>query len=481
MTTKTVNQSQKKLLKKEYSEVSYISGPLLFLKNAPDLAYNAIVRIKDGTGRIRGGQVIEVSEAFTVLQVFEDPRGIDLANTTVNLVEDVARLGVSKEMIGRRFSGRGEPIDGLPEVVADKRLPIGGAPINPVARQKPEEFIQTGISTIDTLLTLVRGQKLPIFSGSGLPANRLAAQIARQAKVLGEGSEFAVVFAAMGVTQREITFFTQEFERTGALARSVLFLNKADDPAVERLLTPRMALTTAEYLAFEHDYHVLVILTDMTNYCEALREIGGAREEIPGRRGYPGYMYTDLASIYERAGVVEGVKGSVTQIPILSMPDDDVTHPIPDLTGYITEGQIYLRRSLHTGGFYPPIDPGPSLSRLMNNGIGKGKTRPDHKNVADQLQAAYANGLDLRRLVAITGEDALSENDKLYLKFAEAFEKNFINQGDEDRSIEDSLNLAWDLLSMLPQSELTRLSRDQIDKYYGAKMDELWGAAKDAR
>jgi V/A-type H+-transporting ATPase subunit B len=481
MATKTVNQNQKKLLKKEYSEVSYISGPLLFLKNAPDLAYNAIVRIKDGTGRIRGGQVIEVSEAFTVLQVFEDPRGIDLASTTVNLVEDVARLGVSKEMIGRRFSGRGEPIDGLPEVVADKRLPIGGAPINPVARRKPEEFIQTGISTIDTLLTLVRGQKLPIFSGSGLPANRLAAQIARQAKVLGEGSEFAVVFAAMGVTQREITFFTQEFERTGALARSVLFLNKADDPAVERLLTPRMALTTAEYLAFEHDYHVLVILTDMTNYCEALREIGGAREEIPGRRGYPGYMYTDLASIYERAGVVEGVKGSITQIPILSMPDDDVTHPIPDLTGYITEGQIYLRRSLHTGGFYPPIDPGPSLSRLMNNGIGKGKTRPDHKNVADQLQAAYANGLDLRRLVAITGEDALSENDKLYLKFAEAFEKKFINQGDEDRSIEDSLNLAWDTLSMLPQSELTRLSRDQIDKYYGAKMDELWGAAKDAR
>lgn len=470
-----------KYLKKEYSEVSYISGPLLFLENAPDLAYNSIVQIKDAQGRVRGGQVIDVSEKVTVLQVFEEPSGLDLSSTTVNLVEDVARLGVSREMIGRRFDGSGKPIDDLPEVVADKRLPIGGAPINPVARRKPEEFIQTGISTIDSLITLVRGQKLPIFSGSGLPANELAAQIARQAKVLGEGSEFAVVFAAMGVTQRELTFFTQEFERTGALARSVLFLNKADDPAVERLLTPRMALTAAEYLAFEQDYHVLVILTDMTNYCEALREIGGAREEIPGRRGYPGYMYTDLASLYERAGVVEGRKGSITQLPILSMPDDDVTHPIPDLTGYITEGQIYLARNLHTQGVYPPINPGPSLSRLMNNGIGKGRTRADHKNVSDQLQAAYANGLDLRRLVAITGEDALSENDKRYLRFADEFEKRFINQGSEDRSIEDSLNIAWTVLSQLPQSELTRLSRDQIDKYYGAKMDELWGAAQKDR
>ena len=478
--TKAQEKTTKKFMKKEYSEVSYISGPLLFLENAPDLAYNAIVRIKDASGRERGGQVIEVSDKVTVLQVFEEPSGIDLSDTSVWLVEDVARLGVSTEMIGRRFNGIGEPIDGLPPVVADERLPIGGAPINPVARQKPEEFIQTGVSTIDTLITLVRGQKLPIFSGSGLPANELAAQIARQAKVLGEGSEFAVVFAAMGVTQREITYFTKEFERTGALARSVLFLNKADDPAVERLLTPKMALTAAEYLAFEKDYHVLVILTDMTNYCEALREIGGAREEIPGRRGYPGYMYTDLASIYERAGVVEGRKGSVTQLPILSMPDDDVTHPIPDLTGYITEGQIYLARNLYNQGIYPPINPGPSLSRLMNNGIGKGKTRPDHKNIADQLQAAYANGLDLRRLVAITGEDALSENDKLYLKFADDFEKHFINQGSEDRGIEQSLDIAWAILSTLPKSELTRLSRDQIDKYYGAKMDELWGAAQEA-
>ncbi len=469
------------LLKKEYSEVSYVSGPLLFLQNAPDLSYNAIVKIVDGQGRERGGQVIEVSKEYTVLQVFEETSGIDLSSTTVNLVENVARLGVSREMIGRRFNGAGNPIDGLPAVVADKRLPIGGAPINPVARRKPEEFIQTGVSTIDTLISLVRGQKLPIFSGSGLPANELAAQIARQATVIGEDTEFAVVFAAMGVTQRELTFFTQEFERTGALARSVLFLNKADDPAVERLLTPKMALTAAEYLAFEHGYHVLVILTDMTNYCEALREIGGAREEIPGRRGYPGYMYTDLASIYERAGVVEGLPGSVTQIPILTMPDDDVTHPIPDLTGYITEGQIYMARALHNKGIYPPINPGPSLSRLMNNGIGEGKTRKDHKNVADQLQAAYANGLDLRRLVAITGEDALSETDKLYLKFADEFEKRFINQGSENRSIDESLNIAWSILSLLPRSELTRLSNDQIDKYYGAKMDELWGAAKQDR
>lgn len=469
------------LLKKEYTDVSYVSGPLLFLRNAPDLSYNAIVRIRDGSGRTRGGQVIEVSNEYTVLQVFEETTGIDLSSTTVSLVENVARLGVSREMIGRRFSGAGEPIDGLPPVVADKRLPIGGAPINPVARRKPEEFIQTGISTIDTLISLVRGQKLPIFSGSGLPANQLAAQIARQATVIGEETEFAVVFAAMGVTQRELTFFTQEFERTGALARSVLFLNKADDPAVERLLTPRMALTAAEYLAFEHDFHVLVILTDMTNYCEALREIGGAREEIPGRRGYPGYMYTDLASVYERAGVVDGRAGSVTQIPILSMPDDDVTHPIPDLTGYITEGQIYLARDLHNKGVYPPINPGPSLSRLMNNGIGEGKTRKDHKNVSDQLQAAYANGLDLRRLVAITGEDALSDNDKLYLAFADEFEKGFIHQGSTERTIEESLNIAWATLSKLPKSELTRLSTDQIDKYYGAKMEELWGAAKKER
>ncbi len=470
------------LLKKEYTGVTYISGPLLFVENAKDLAYGAIVDIKDGTGRIRGGQVIEVSEEYAVIQVFEETTGLDLATTSVELVEDVARLGVSKEMLGRRFNGIGKPIDGLPPITPEKRLPIVGLPLNPVARKKPEQFIQTGISTIDVMNTLVRGQKLPIFSGSGLPANEIAAQIARQATVRpdlsGEGEEeepFAVVFAAMGITQRELSYFIQEFERTGALARSVLFLNKADDPTIERILTPRMALTVAEYLAFEHDYHVLVILTDMTNYCEALREIGASREEIPGRRGYPGYMYTDLATIYERAGVVEGKKGSVTQIPILSMPDDDRTHPIPDLTGYITEGQIQLSRELHRKGIYPPIDPLPSLSRLMNNGVGKGKTREDHKQVSDQLYSAYANGVDIRKLVAIIGEDALTENDRRYLQFAEAFERHFINQGQENRSIEESLKIAWALLSMLPQGELKRISKDHIGKYYGQKLEEIWG------
>ncbi|AXG99080.1 V-type ATP synthase subunit B [Deinococcus wulumuqiensis] len=466
------------LLQKEYNDVAYISGPLLFVNAASDLPNGAIVNIKDSQGKIRGGRVISVSDQNAVIQVFEETRGLDLATASVSLVEDVARLGVSKEMIGRRFDGLGRPIDGLPAVVAEQRLSVDGQPMNPAARAKPEEFIQTGISTIDVQTSLIRGQKLPIFSGSGLPHNELAAQIARQAKVPGHEGDFAVVFAAMGLTQREVSFFTQEFERTGALARSVLFLNKADDPAVERLLTPRMALTTAEYLAFEHGYHVLVILTDLTNYCEALREIGGAREEIPGRRGFPGYMYTDLASLYERAGVVEGKPGSVTQVPILSMPDDDITHPIPDLTGYITEGQIVVDRTLNSKGVFPPINPLPSLSRLQGNGIGKGKTRADHKNVADQLFAAYANGLDLRKLVAITGEDALTETDKLYLKFSDDFENYFIGQGDQDRSIDDSLTVAWGILSKLPQSQLTRLSKDAIDKYYGTKMDEMWKGSR---
>jgi len=469
------------LLQKEYNDVAYISGPLLFVNAASDLAYGAIVNIKDASGKLRGGQVISVTDQNAVIQVFEETRGLDLATASVSLVEDVARLGVSKEMIGRRFDGLGRPIDGLPAVVAEKRLSINGQPMNPAARAKPEEFIQTGISTIDVQTSLIRGQKLPIFSGSGLPHNELAAQIARQAKVPGHEGDFAVVFAAMGLTQREVSFFTQEFERTGALARSVLFLNKADDPAVERLLTPRMALTTAEYLAFEHGYHVLVILTDLTNYCEALREIGGAREEIPGRRGFPGYMYTDLASLYERAGVVDGKPGSVTQVPILSMPDDDITHPIPDLTGYITEGQIVVDRTLNSKGVFPPINPLPSLSRLQGNGIGKGKTRADHKNISDQLFAAYANGLDLRKLVAITGEDALTETDKLYLKFANDFEEYFIGQGDQDRSIEDSLTVAWGILSKLPQSQLTRIGKDAIDKYYGTKMDEMWKGSRSTK
>ncbi len=463
------------LFKKEYTSLTYISGPLLFVENASDLAYGAIVEIKDGSGRVRGGQVIEVSEEYAVIQVFEETTGLDLATTTVSLVEDVARLGVSPEMLGRRFNGIGKPIDGLPPITPEKREPIIGKPINPVARRKPEEFIQTGISTIDVMNTMVRGQKLPIFSGSGLPANELAAQIARQATVPGEDVQFAVVFAAMGITQRELSFFVNEFERTGALARSVLFLNKADDPTIERILTPRMALTVAEYLAFEHDYHVLVILTDMLNYCDALREVAASREEIPGRRGYPGYMYTDLATIYERAGVIKGKNGSVTQLPILSMPDDDRTHPVPDLTGYITEGQIQLSRELHRKNLYPPIDPLPSLSRLMNNAIGKGKTRDDHKQVADQLYAAYSNGVDIRKLVAIIGEDALTENDRKYLEFADQFEKYFINQGPQNRTLEQSLDLAWALLSTLPQTELKRISRDHIGKYYGAKLEEVWG------
>jgi V/A-type H+-transporting ATPase subunit B len=462
------------LLKKEYHSPSYISGPLLFLKNAGDLAYNAIVDIKDGTGRVRDGQVIEVSEEFAVIQVLQETAGLDLAHTSVSLVENVARLGVSEDMLGRRFNGVGKPIDGLPAVTPEKRLSIAGVPINPVARRKPEEFIQTGISTIDVMNTLVRGQKLPIFSAPGLPANELAAQIARQATVPGEDVPFAVVFAAMGVTQREVSYFTGEFERTGALARSVLFLNKADDPTIARILTPRMALTVAEHLAYTHGYHVLVILTDMTNYCEALREVGASKGEIPGRRGYPGYMYTDLSTIYERAGVIAGSPGSVTQIPILSMPGGDRTHPIPDLTGYITEGQIQLSSELYHKSCFPPIDPLPSLSRLANSGIGKGKTREDHKQVSDQLFAAYANGVDIRKLVAIIGEEALTENDRHYLEFANAFEKKFIHQGEQSRTLEESLNIAWALLSMLPESELKRISADHIGKYYGTKLREFW-------
>jgi len=463
------------LTTKQYQSISYISGPLLFVEGAHDLPYGAIVNIHLPEGGIRGGQVIEVSEKNAVVQVFEETAGLDLARTSVSLREDVARISCSREMIGRRFNGLGDPIDGLPPIIPEKRLPIIGAPVNPVARQRPQEFIQTGISSIDGLNTLVRGQKLPIFSGAGLPHNEIAAQIARQAKVLGGAEEFSVVFAAMGITQREAAYFIEQFESTGALARSVVFLNLADDPAIERLMTPRMALTTAEYLAFDLEMQVLVILTDMTNYCEALREIGAAREEIPGRRGYPGYMYTDLASIYERAGRVHGRKGSITQLPILTMPDDDITHPIADLTGYITEGQIVLTRALHRVGIYPPIYPLPSLSRLMNDGIGAKRTRPDHSNVKDQLFASYANGVDLRRLVAIIGEEALTERDRLYLKFAEAFEKEFLGQGMTERSIEETLTLGWKLLSVFPKGELKRIKQDHVDKYYfGEQMDQLW-------
>jgi len=453
------------LITREYRSVRYISGPLLIVEKAKELSYGAQVEIILEDESKRRGQVIEVTEDFAVIQVLQGTLGIDIASARIRLVEDVVRLGVAPDMIGRVFNGRGEPIDGLPPVVPEKRLPIIGRPINPVARAKPQDFIQTGISAIDGFTSLVRGQKLPIFSGSGLPANEIAAMLVRNAKVRGEGEEFLVVFGAIGITQREYAYFINEFERTGALQRLVAFINLADDPTIERLLTPRFALTVAEYFAFEKDYHVLVILTDMTNYCEALREIGAAREEVPGRRGYPGYMYTDLATIYERAGRIRGKKGSITQFPILTMPDDDITHPIPDLTGYITEGQIVLSRELHRIGVFPPIDVLLSLSRLMNSGIGPGRTREDHREWANQLYASYATGKDKRRLVAIVGEDALSESDKKFLKFADMFEWELICQGDKPREIEETLEIGWRLLSFLPRSELSRIRRSFIDKY----------------
>ncbi|HTY08179.1 MAG TPA: V-type ATP synthase subunit B [Candidatus Edwardsbacteria bacterium] len=464
------------LTTKKYQSISYVSGPLLFVDNAKGLSYGAIVEIELPDGSTKGGQTIEVSEKYAVIQVFEETRGLDLAKSSVTLKEDVARIPVSRDMIGRRFNGLGEPIDGLPPIVPEKRLAIIGEPMNPTSRAKPEEFIQTGISTIDGFATLVRGQKLPIFSGAGLPANEMAAQIVRQARVLGEQEQFAVVFAAMGITSREAAYFINEFEKSGALAKTVVFMNKADDPTIERILTPRCALTCAEHLAYDHGMQVLVILTDMTNYCEALREVGTAREEIPGRRGYPGYMYTDLAQIYERAGRIHGRKGSITQIPILTMPDDDITHPIADLTGYITEGQLVLSRQLHRIGCFPPLDPLPSLSRLMNNGIGEGRTRKDHREWANQLYAAYATGRDLRKLVAIIGEEALTEVDRRYLKFAERFEQEMINQGGADRGIEETLALGWKLLSLLPVKELKRISKDHIHKYYhGDTMEKMYG------
>src|SRR3989338_4331277 len=420
---------------KEYKTINRVAGPLIFVEKTEPIGYSDIVKIALPDGTIKNGQVLDTSDDIVVVQVFEGTSGIDV-DTRVKFLGDTLKLSVSKDMLGRVLSGSGKPIDGGPEVIPEKKLDIGGAAINPFARSSPHDFIQTGISTIDAMNKLVRGQKLPIFSGSGLPHNEIALQIARQAKVVGKSENFVVIFAAMGITNEEAQYFMADFEQTGALERSVVFLNLANDPAVERLVTPRMALTAAEYFAFEHDAHVLVILTDITNYCESLREIGAAREEIPGRRGYPGYMYTDLATIYERAGVIKGKKGSITQIPILTMVGDDITHPIPDLTGYITEGHIVLSRELHMKGIYPSIDVLPSLSRLMNLGIGKEHTREDHKQVSDQLYAAYAEGRDLRGLVAIVGEEALSERDKKFLKFADEFEKRFITQKrDEDRSI----------------------------------------------
>ncbi|XGI82790.1 V-type ATP synthase subunit B [Halorutilales archaeon Cl-col2-1] len=453
---------------KEYKTINEISGPLVMVEVDEPVGYDEMVEIKVGD-EIKKGQVLESGDDIVSVQVFEGTNEID-QNSSVRFLGETMKMPVTEDLLGRVLSGRGNPIDGGAEIVPDERRDIIGASINPTAREYPKEFIQTGVSAIDGMNTLIRGQKLPIFSGSGLPHNDLALQIARQAEVPEEGeedTEFAVVFGAMGITQEESNEFLEEFERTGALERSVVFQNLADDPAVERIVTPRLALTTAEYLAFDKGYHVLTILTDMTNYCEALREIGAAREEVPGRRGYPGYMYTDLASLYERAGRIEGVEGSVTQIPILTMPGDDDTHPIPDLTGYITEGQIYIDRNLESEGVVPPIDVLPSLSRLMDDGIGEGFTRADHEDVANQMYAAYAEGNDLRDLVNIVGREALSERDNLFLDFADRFEQEFVNQGwDTNRSIEETLGIAWDLLSMLPKDELKRVGDEFIEEYY---------------
>ncbi len=460
-------------MQKEYKTISEIAGPLVFVEKTEPVGYGELVQIAMPDGSTKRGQVLDTSKDIVVVQVFEGTSGIDRASG-VKFLGETIKLSVSKEMLGRIFNGAGEPIDGGAPIVPEKRSEIIGAAINPYSRASPNEFIQTGISTIDGLNTLVMGQKLPIFSGSGLPHNDIALQIARQAKTLGSDREFAVVFAAMGITNEEAHYFMSDFERTGALSRAVVLMNLASDPAVERLITPRMALTAAEYLAFEHGYDILVILTDMTNYCEALRQIGAAREEVPGRRGYPGYMYTDLAQNYERAGLIKGKAGSVTQVPILTMPGDDITHPIPDLTGYITEGQIVVSRELHRKGIYPPIFVLPSLSRLMNAGIGEGQTREDHKQLSDQLYAAYAEGVDLRGLVAIVGKESLSERDQRLLEFSDDFEDRFVRQGREnDRHIgDDTLELGWDMISALPESALTRIDKKIMSQYHPAHRDK---------
>jgi V/A-type H+/Na+-transporting ATPase subunit B len=453
----------------EYKTVEEVRGPLIVVNKTRNIMYGEVVEITGKNGQSKMGQVLDAHENMAVVQVFEGTTGLDTQETKVKFLGESMKLPVSDRMLGRAFDGIGRPKDSSAKITGKKRMDVNGQPINPAAREYPREFIQTGISTIDGMNTIVRGQKIPIFSGAGLPHNDLAAQIARQAKVR-TGEEFAVVFAAMGITHDESMFFTKSFEESGAAERIITFLNLADDPAVERIMTPRAALTAAEYLAYEKDYHVLVILTDMTNYCEALRQVGAAREEVPGRRGYPGYMYTDLASLYERAGRIRGREGSITQIPIITMPDDDITHPIPDLTGYITEGQIVLSRPLHRKGVYPPVDVLPSLSRLMQNGIGPERTRDDHFGVSNQLYAAYAQGRDLRDLVAVIGEDALSERDRKYLNFAQRFEAEFTGQDNlEDRTIEDTLNLGWELLSILPSRELKRIDPEIMERYLTKK------------
>lgn len=452
---------------KEYRTIQEVAGPLMLVKNVSDVAYDELGEVELPDGSRRRCKVLEINGSDALVQLFESSAGINLRDSKVRFLGHGIELGVSEDMLGRVFDGMGRPRDGGPEIIADEKRNINGTPMNPAARNYPDEFIQTGISTIDGLNTLVRGQKLPIFSGSGLPHAQLAAQIARQAKVLSADAKFAVVFAAIGITFEEADFFISDFKRTGAIDRTVLFVNLANDPAIERISTPRMALTAAEYLAFEKDMHVLVILTDITNYAEALREVSAARKEVPGRRGYPGYLYTDLATMYERAGRNLESEGSITMIPILSMPEDDKTHPIPDLTGYITEGQIILSRELYRKNVLPPVDVLPSLSRLKDKGIGVGKTREDHAGTMNQLFAAYARGKEAKELMTILGEAALSEIDKLYAKFADAFEKEYVSQGyDENRSIEETLNLGWKLLSILPKSELKRIKPEFIEKYF---------------
>jgi len=455
---------------KEFRTVENIVGPLIFVRGVREIGYGEVAEIMLPDGTVRRGKVLETNEDTVLVQVFEGTSGLEPRTTSIRFTGKGLEIGLSPDIVGRIFDGFGRPIDGGPEIIPDKFVNVNGIPMNPYARDFPNEFIQTGISTIDVLNPLVRGQKLPIFSGSGLPHARMAAQIARQATVIKSGEKFGVVFCAMGITFEESDFFIRDFEKTGALERSVLFINLADDPPIARIAVPRMALTAAEYIAYELDMHVLVILTDMTNYCEALREISAARKEVPSRRGYPGYLYTDLSTIYERAGRIKGRSGSITQIPILTMPEDDKTHPVPDLTGYITEGQIILSRPLHTEGIYPPVDVLPSLSRLKDKGIGKEKTREDHAGVMNQLYAAYAYGKNAEELAIVLGESALTPMDLVYVEFARQFEKTFITQDEhENRSIIDSMTLGWNLLNTLPAAELKRIKPEYIEKYYQRK------------
>ena len=453
-------------MQKEYRTIREVVGPLMLVEGVQGVTYDELVEIEQENGEIRHGKVLEVDGDRAMVQLFEGSQGLKISTSKARFLGHGIELSVSYDMLGRVFDGMGNPIDDGPAIIPDMRMDINGVPLNPAAREYPSEFIQTGISAIDGLNTLVRGQKLPVFSGSGLPHAQLAAQIARQAKVLNADSKFAVVFAAVGITFEEADFFIQDFRRTGAIDRTVLFINLADDPAIERIATPRMALTAAEYLAYEKGMHVLVIITDITNYAEAQREISAARKEVPGRRGYPGYLYTDLATMYERAGRIRGLEGSITQIPILTMPEDDKTHPIPALTGYITEGQIILSRELYHKGIAPPIDVLPSLSRLKDKGIGKGKTRPDHADTMNQLFSAYARGKEAKELSQILGEAALSDVDKLYAKFSDEFEKRYVSQGyDTNRSVIETLDLGWDLLKILPRAELKRIRDEYLDEF----------------